>query len=132
MRTAAYQQCINPACKATYDVRQVAVACTKCGSLVDVRYDWSKLPLPRGLGFFEHRWSTKGTQIEGRLDFSGVWRIRELMPFYDHEDEIVTIGEGRTTLQQADLLGARLGMKSGSLLLNTKDSIPAARSKTTA
>ena len=117
MRTAAYQQCINPACKATYDVRQVIVACTQCGSLVDVRYDWSKLPLPRSMGFFEHRWSTKGTQIEGRLDFSGVWRFRELMPFYDHEDEIVTIGEGRTTLQQADLLAARLGMKSGSLLL---------------
>ena len=117
MTSAAYQQCINPACNATYDVREICVACTHCGSLVDVRYDWSKLPLPRSLGFFEHRWSTKGTQIEGRLDFSGVWRFRELMPFYNHEDEIVTIGEGRTNLQQADLLAERMGMKPGKLLL---------------
>ena len=117
MNDAAYQQCINPACKATYDVRDVRVSCAKCGSLLDILYDWSKLPLPRSMSFFEHRWSTKGTQNQGRLDFSGVWRFRELMPFYRTEDDIVTIGEGRTSLQQADLLAKRMGMNPGKLLL---------------
>jgi threonine synthase len=55
--------------------------------------------------------------VEGRLDFSGVWRFRELMPFYRTEEQIVTIGEGRTVLQQADLLGRQFGMGEGKLLL---------------
>ena len=117
MNDAAFQQCINPDCAATYAIDDVRVSCGKCNSLLDVKYDWSKLPVPRSLSFFEHRWSTKGTGGEGRLDFSGVWRFRELMPFYRTEDDIVTIGEGRTVLQQADLLAGRMGMRPGKLLL---------------
>ena len=117
MNNAAFQQCINPACRATYGVEEIRVTCAKCASLLDILYDWSKLPVPKSLNFFEHRWSTKGTGGEGRLDFSGVWRFRELMPFYRSEDDIVTIGEGRTVLQQADLLATQLGMKPGNLLL---------------
>ncbi|HXE56320.1 MAG TPA: threonine synthase, partial [Tepidisphaeraceae bacterium] len=117
MTEAAYQQCINPGCAATYAIDEVKVACDRCGSLLDIRYDWSRLPTPRSLSFFEHRWITKGTATQGKLDFSGVWRFRELLPFYRSEDEIVTIGEGRTVLQQADLLAKQMGMKPGCLLL---------------
>ena len=69
--SAAFQQCINSACAATFDVGQVLVACPQCGSLLDVQYDWEKLPKIKGLSFFEHRWSTKGSGVEGRLDFRG-------------------------------------------------------------
>jgi threonine synthase len=117
MTHAAFQQCINPACTATFAIDQIKVSCDKCGGLLDIRYEWSRLPVPRSLSFFEHRWITKGTQTQGRLDFSGVWRFREMLPFYRSEDEIVTIGEGRTVLQQADLLARQMGMKPGSLLL---------------
>lgn len=117
MTDLAHQQCINPNCAATYAVDEIVVACGRCGGLLDVRYDWDRLPLPRSLSFFEHRWSTKGTGIEGILDFSGVWRFRELLPFYRSEDQIVTIGEGRTVLQRADLLARQMGMSSGKLLL---------------
>src|SRR4051812_2486826 len=117
MTDRAFQQCINPACGATYAVEEVKVACTKCGSLLDIRYDWDRLALPKSLSAFEYRWSTKGTGTQGRLDFSGVWRFRELMPFFRTEDDIVSIGEGRTTLQQADLLAREMGLKPGKLLL---------------
>ena len=117
MTERAFQQCINPACGTTYGVDEVKVACTTCGSLLDIRYDWSRLPVPRSLSFFEHRWSTKGTGTQGRLDFSGVWRFRELMPFFRTEDDVVSIGEGRTTLQQADLLARQMNMRPGRLLL---------------
>src|SRR4051812_6486645 len=117
MTDRAFQQCINPACAATYGIEEVHVACAKCGSLLDIRYDWSKLPVPRSLSFFEHRWATKGTGTQGTLDFSGVWRFRELMPFYRTEDDVVSIGEGRTVLQQADLLAKHMGMKPRNLLL---------------
>ncbi|HVT90435.1 MAG TPA: threonine synthase [Tepidisphaeraceae bacterium] len=114
---AAYQQCINPSCRATYSVSEVKVSCTQCGSLLDVCYDWNRLAAPKSLSFFEHRWATKGTGGEGRLDFSGVWRFRELMPFYRKEDDIVTIGEGRTVLQEANLLAQQMKMKPGCLML---------------
>jgi threonine synthase len=117
MSDVAYQECINPSCRATYAVNEVKVSCTKCGSLLDVLYDWKRLPVPKNLSFFEHRWATKGTGGEGRLDFSGVWRFRELLPFYRSEDEIVTIGEGRTVLQQADLLAKQMKMRPGNLML---------------
>ena len=38
-------------------------------------------------------------------------------PFYRTEADIVTIGEGRTTLQTADLLARQMGMNRGNLLL---------------
>src|SRR5687768_14044949 len=117
MTDRAFQQCVNPACAATYGIDEPKVACTKCGGLLDVRYEWDRLPVPRSLAFFEHRWSTKGTGNAGRLDFSGVWRFRELMPFYRSEDDVVSIGEGRTVLQRADLVAKQMGMKPGNLLL---------------
>lgn len=117
MTDAAFQRCINPDCAATFGVDQAHVACPKCGGLLDIAYDWKLLPVPRSMNYFEHRWSTKGTAMAGRLDFSGVWRFRELLPFYRTEEDIVTVGEGRTVLQTADLLGRQLGMRPGSLML---------------
>jgi threonine synthase len=117
MNDVAFQQCINPGCGQTYSTAEIKIACTKCGGLLDIKYDWARLPVPKSLSFFEHRWSTKGTNTDGRLDFSGVWRFRELFPFYRTEADIVTIGEGRTTLQTADLLAKQIGMKPGNLLL---------------
>src|SRR4051812_24847510 len=87
MKDVAHQECINPACKATYGVDEIRVSCGACGALLDIKYDWGRLPVPRSLTFFEHRWSTKGTGVEGQLDFSGVWRFRELMPFFRNEDQ---------------------------------------------
>jgi threonine synthase len=117
MTDAAFQQCISPACGGTFGVDEVHVACPRCGNLLDIKYDWSRLNPPKTLSFFENRWATKGTGTAGRNDFSGVWRFRELMPFYGAADNIVTIGEGRTVLQQADLLARQMNMKPGRLLL---------------
>src|SRR4051812_8295376 len=117
MTDRAFKHCINPSCAATYGVDETKVACTKCGNLLDIKYDWSRLQVPKSLKQFEHRWATKGADAAGRADFSGVWRFRELFPFYRTEDDIVTIGEGRTNLQRADLLAREMGMKPGRLML---------------
>lgn len=117
MNSAAFQQCINPDCAAKFSVSEVHVACPNCGSLLDINYDWSRLPVPKSLNFFEHRWATKGTDIEGQLDFSGVWRFRELLPFYNDESDVITVGEGRTLLQRADLLAKYIGVNPGKLML---------------
>ncbi len=119
---AAYQQCIDPDCAATYSVDEVHMACPACAkagrqSLLDVRYDFSRTEAPRAFSFFEHRWMTKGEQGRGALDFSGVWRFRELLPFFPGEGQIVTIGEGRTNLQNAHLLAPQIGLSPGRLFL---------------
>ena len=72
-----------------------AFACPECGDLIDVVYDWDRLPLPR------HALRVRAA-TRRRLDplnFSGVWRFRELLPF-SPPDQIVTIGEGQTLLQR--------------------------------
>ena len=129
---AAFLKCINPTCGHTHGVEEVRVACGVCGALLDVTYDWSRLPVPKSLGYFEHRWATKGTHTAGQIDFSGVWRFRELFPYYRTEADIVTIGEGRTTLQTADLLARHMGVKPATCCCSTRASTPRAASRTTA
>ena len=108
----AFQQCIDPACGSTYDVGQTLVSCPECDALLDVRYDWDRLPVPSSLTAFDSR---RGSFSP--LDFSGVWRFRDLLPFYRGESDIVTLGEGRTILQTNDRLAADLGLPAGSLQL---------------
>ena len=118
----AFQQCIDPDCLAAFDLDTLHLACPRCAkkdkhSLLDVRYDWSTIAVPKSFAYFEYRWNTKGEEGQGALDFSGVWRFRELLPFYRAEKDIVTIGEGRTNLQRADLLARQLGLKPAHLFL---------------
>src|SRR5690349_4741044 len=107
MSDKAYQICIDPACRERFSVDQVIFSCPKCGSLLDIEYEWDRIAVPNALEFFEHRWATKGFSADGRLDFSGVWRFRELMPFAPN-DSIVTIGEGRTQLEENNLLAREI------------------------
>lgn len=110
--SVAFQQCIHPDCAATFDVGQILTACPKCGSLLDVSYDWNSIPVPMSLAEFERRWTTRLNPV----DYSGVWRFRELLRFASDE-QIVTIGEGQTILQKNDLLARQCSMKNGSLFL---------------
>lgn len=110
--TVAFQQCIHPDCAATFDVGQVLTSCPSCGSLIDVAYDWNAIPVPLSLREFERRWTTRLNPI----DYSGVWRFRELLSFASDE-QIVTIGEGQTILQQNDRLAKQCDMREGRLFL---------------
>jgi threonine synthase len=108
----AYQQCIMPDCRASYDVGEVRTSCDACGALLDVCYDWDSLPVPATLRQFEQRWSIRNDP----LSHSGVWRFRELLPFAA-PDKVVTIGEGQTPLQTSDGVARFVGMQSGRLML---------------
>ncbi|VAX42384.1 Threonine synthase [hydrothermal vent metagenome] len=112
MNNVVYQKSIKPTSDATYSVDQVLTTSPDDGELLDVCYDWDKLPVPSSLKEFESRWSNRSH----RLDFSGVWRFRDLLPFAP-EEKIVTIGEGQTILQQSNSVGKYVGMKDASLYL---------------
>ncbi len=108
----AYQQCIAPECGARYDVSEVLFECPRCGSLLDVAYDWSRAVVPRRLREFERKWGIPGDP----LAFSGVWQYHELLPFAPPEC-IVTVGEGKTVFQQAERVAPYARMKPGRLFL---------------
>jgi threonine synthase len=112
MRDVAFQKCINPACGGTADLADTAFTCPKCGGLVDVAYDWSRLPVPTSLRHFESKWANRANP----LDFSGVWRFRELFPFAPDE-AAVTIGEGQTLCRPADAVARYAGLNAGRLYL---------------
>jgi len=107
-----FQRCINPTCQATVAADDTSFSCPSCGGLLDVAYDWDRLTPPRSLREFEAKWSRRSDP----LDFSGVWRFRELLPFAA-PDKIMTIGEGQTILQKADIVGKYVGTNPGQLFL---------------
>jgi threonine synthase len=109
---AVFQRCIHPACGATVAAADSSFVCPQCGGLLDVAYDWNRLPPPKSLKEFEAKWA----QRSDPLCFSGVWRFRELLPFAP-SDKIMTIGEGQTILQQADSVGKYVGTNPGCLFL---------------
>ena len=112
MTDAVFQRCIDPACGGTADRADTAFRCPRCGGLLDVAYDWDRLPVPKSLRHFESKWSNRADP----LDFSGVWRFRELLPFAP-DSAVVTIGEGQTLCQRADAVAAYAGLNAGRLFL---------------
>lgn len=108
----AYQQCINLSCAKTFGCDEVYFECPACGDLLDVCYDWDRVALPKRLSEFSTRWASRNA----RLDFSGVWRFRELLDFCPDRHK-VSVGEGQTLLQHNCALATELGMNPSSLFL---------------
>jgi threonine synthase len=109
---SVFQRCIVPECAATGGVEETHFVCPRCGGLLDVAYDWSRLTPPKSLRDFEAKWSDRANP----LHFSGVWRFRELLPFAPPE-QVLTIGEGQTILQRADAVAGYIGVSPGRLFL---------------
>src|SRR5262245_51308162 len=112
MTDTVFQRCINPDCAAACAVDDTGFVCPRCGSLLDVVYDWDRLAPPRALRDFEAKWADRANP----LSFSGVWRFRELLPFAPPE-HVLTIGEGQTILQKADAVAGYVGLEPGRLFL---------------
>ena len=112
MTEAAFQKCISPNCGAQFDCAQAMFKCPQCGELLDIRYDWDKIEVPGKLKEFGKRWASR----DDRLDFSGVWRFRELLNFCEDRYK-VSIGEGQTILQPNDAVAEYVDMHAGRLYL---------------
>jgi threonine synthase len=108
----AYQKCMNFACGSTYSVGEVLTACPRCNELLDVVYDWNRVPIPTKLADFELQWTRRCDPLR----HSGVWRFQELLPFAPAQ-RMVTAGEGQTLLQKADSVARYVGVKPGGLFL---------------
>src|SRR5258708_7938568 len=92
----SFLACFNLACDATYDIDEVLYNCTACGGLLEAQYDFSNTDAA----------ALKKTWRERRMDNaplsqSGVWRYRELFPFVENMERVVTLREGNTPILNA-------------------------------
>ncbi|WCT58136.1 threonine synthase [Paenibacillus kyungheensis] len=84
-----------PVCDTTYDANKIQQLCT-CGSPLLVRYDLERV-----------RNEVKRSAIRERNP--DLWRYHELLPV-QHEDHVITLGEGMTPLLSMPKLGERYGL----------------------
>jgi threonine synthase len=100
-------------------VDEALVACTACGHLLDVVYNWDRARPPRSLAELEENWARRDDLVA----FSGVWRFHRLLPFAT-TDQLVTIGEGQTLLQRSEGVAEYVGLTSGELFLQYEGANP--------
>ncbi|MFB3917839.1 MAG: threonine synthase [Terriglobales bacterium] len=98
-------RCSNRSCAAVQELHARALACPRCGDLLEVVVEHHADP-----GALKRLWRQRRTSNDPR-DLSGVWRFREFLPDTYGPDGIVTMGEGNTRLvrgqRTAEWAGAR-------------------------
>lgn len=85
------------ACSLRHEARRLQNLCTQCGKPLLVRYDLERA-------------ASSLTKENLRERTSDLWRYREVLPV-EHDENIVTLGEGWTPLVRASRLGAELGLR---------------------
>src|SRR4051794_2063000 len=73
-------RCIAADCQTVYPANKPLYQCPKCGDLLDVVYELGKIDPEQLKRTFDARLASKRP-----IDQSGVWRYRELLPFFDDE-----------------------------------------------
>src|SRR4051812_12180014 len=97
-------RCSAQHCRHTLGLHDRALACPKCGDLLEVAMDPEYLDPIRT----KRLWLGRRTSWQAR-DSSGVWRFRELLPPY--ETELITLGEGNTPVVRAWKAAEWAGMR---------------------
>ncbi len=97
-------RCIT--CQAAHPLRDVIYRCGSCGDLLDVAF-----PRPTETGAALAATFRARRMSDNPIDRSGVWRFRELLPFYDNEAQIVTYPEGNTPLLEAPKSAGYAGLR---------------------
>lgn len=93
LNAKAHLRCSTGDCGTTLDLHERALACPKCGELLEAIIEPGQVDAQE----LKRRW------LERRLshapqDASGVWRFREFLPGDYPGDAIVTLGEGNVPL----------------------------------
>ena len=91
MRRTNYLRCSSRSCEATLELHERALACPRCGGLLEVVAEFADLDVLA----LKALWKDRRRSWEAP-DASGVWRFREFLPPYDAEP--VTLGEGNISL----------------------------------
>ncbi len=96
--------CFNPGCRERCAIDAVLYTCPRCGALLEVANDYSQADPQALTALWEKRRTSRA-----KIDVSGVWRFREMLPFVDDPSQIVTLPEGNTPLFDAPKAAAYVG-----------------------
>ncbi len=88
--------CFSEPCRARFPITDPIYSCPQCGSLLEASYSGDHMPAQ----MLKTLWRGRRTS-NAPLDQSGVWRYREMIPFLDNYDAVVTLREGNTPLLPA-------------------------------
>ena len=88
--------CFEERCRARFPVTEAIYNCPHCGGLLEVAYPPPAAPPPD----LKRVWRERRTS-NAPLEQSGVWRYREIIPFLDSYESVVTLREGNTPLLAA-------------------------------
>ena len=88
--------CFEERCRARLPITEAIYNCPRCGGLLEADY-----PAPRETAErLKETWRQRRTS-NAPLDQSGVWRYREIIPFLEDYDQVVSLREGNTPLLEA-------------------------------
>ena len=104
-RSRSKLSCCNFYCQKEYGIDEVIYSCPACGSLLEVGYTF----VFREGKDFKGIWRQRRTSL-AKIDVSGVWRYREMLPFVQDTKQIVTLPEGNTPLFDAPAAAAYAGI----------------------
>jgi threonine synthase len=104
----AHLYCIA-GCPGQHDIFTPLFSCPACGGLVDVAHDVAELARTDASAW-KQRLAERASSSSSELARSGVWMFREwVMPGLS-DDEIITLGEGRSPLTDVRALSRALGV----------------------
>jgi len=97
--------CFEPGCRTRFAVTEVIYNCPRCGGLLETDYpEWrSHAEQVKAV------WRARRT-CNMPLDQSGVWRYREIIPFVENLDSVISLREGNTPLLAAPKAAAYGGL----------------------
>jgi len=97
--------CFEKRCRARYPIQEVIYNCPRCGGLLECIYPERKA----GAESLKRLWRER-RMSNATLDQSGVWRYREIIPFLDGSDRVVSLREGNTPLLDAPVAASYAGL----------------------
>ncbi len=92
----SYLACFDATCGKRYKLSEVIYSCPNCGGLLEVANSFDGVDTRRLRTTWERRRTSRL-----KIDVSGVWRFREMLPFVSDTERIVTLPEGNTPLFDA-------------------------------
>ncbi|HEX2711921.1 MAG TPA: hypothetical protein VHM88_06825, partial [Candidatus Acidoferrales bacterium] len=92
----AYLQCTEETCQRRQEIQKKTHDCDFCGGLLEVNYEFEGFD-PEAV---RHTWRQRRLS-DAPADRSGVWRFRELLPFVEASNRIISLCEGSTPLVEA-------------------------------
>ncbi len=102
---AAELTCFNPECRKRFAIDEVIYQCPACDGLIEASNDFTGLDAEKLRALWDQRRLSRLS-----LDVSGVWRYREMLPFLDDPQHVVTLREGNTHLFDGALAASYSGL----------------------